>query len=214
MYMPDFYTVKEDVISGKSGNVEYSVYYPVISAPKTGAAPTINNFSQYNATMFEKNVQTVFAPSAASSSETLNVSCHFQVMYQSRFMISFKYLICSYDKHLHSVNLVESSTWNTHTGSAVRLGELFRSNVRHNEIILYTMCSKIREACAEGENFYDDWQPRLYSSFNPSAYYVCAEGIVFYFPPGMLKSDIYNSTEILIPFRELCNQLKTGLLKP
>ena len=55
--MNDFmekYKIKTQIVSEKRGNLNYDIYYPVIEQPATTAAGSINNFSKFAASEFEK----------------------------------------------------------------------------------------------------------------------------------------------------------------
>ncbi len=213
MHKSKYSEVKSGLFSGTVGNIKYDIYYPVISGNVTVAENTVNNFSEFSASRYENFVRNVLSEKWGNAKE-LKFLRIFQVMYHSKFMISYKYEMSTYDDKMERMCIVESATWNTATGFELRLNEFFRGNVRFREIVLYILKSKIKEKCAAGERFCPDWENRLYSAFNPNCYYVCMEGIVIYMPPGTLAESKGKSLEILIPFMELKNQLKTNLLKP
>ena len=209
MYKRNLYDIACDVICGREGKVDYSIYCPVIESPQTGGTSTINNFSRHSSGEFINYIKNDLAPSAK---QDVSVARCFLLMYQSRFMVSFKYEMNSFDKKMNPITVINGVVWNTKEGSGVALCEFFRGNVRYREMILYVISSKIREKITIGEKFYTDWYARLYSTFKTENYFVCSEGFVFLFPDGTLKEKCGRTEEYLVPFIELKNQIKTVLL--
>lgn len=212
MLRKSFYDVKTEIICNECGNVKYDIHYPVILQPSTVPTGTVNNFSLHQAREFEKYVCGVLAPAAQRSEEEMRASMRYQIMYNSRFLISYKYEMCAFDANCKQQFFTKGAVWNTSCGSAVRLTEFFRGNVRYKEIILYILSSKIKEKIAQGEKFHPDWNTRMYGTFKPENYYICTEGFIFLFPQGTLKADCGRTEEYLVSFMELRNQMKTGLL--
>ncbi|MBQ3053895.1 MAG: hypothetical protein IJC89_03205 [Clostridia bacterium] len=202
--------IKTCIISDKTGNLKYDIYYPFIEK-KNVVTNSINNFSLFLAKEFEKHIQTNLKKYLIGEEEEFVITRTFKVSYKSRFLLSYKYDISSYNEQSDKILYIESANWDLKNGSAVKLREFFRGNVRYKEIILYIICSKIREAICKGEKFYPDWQARIYSSFSVDRYYISNEGFVIYFPVGVLKSE--KSSEFLISFKELRNQISTILLR-
>ena len=205
------YKVKTKIVSEKRGNLSYDIYYPLIEEPSTAMTGSINNFSRFAAGEFEKFIHSGIVPAAREKKEDFSVARIYRLMYSSRFVISYKYEISSYDKDMNRIYLVSGATWNVRTGSLVRLGDFFRQNVKYREMILYILESRIKEKIAGGEKFFDDWKSRLYMSFKTGNYYLCPEGFVFYFDCGTLSASEIKPREFLISFRELKNQIKIGL---
>ena len=206
------YKIRTEIVSQKRGNLSYDIHYPVIENPVGTAVGSINNFSKFAASEFEKFIHSSIVPAAREREGDFSVARVYRLMYSSRFIISYKYEINSYDNKMNRINLVSGATWNTRTGSLIRLGDFFRGNVRYREMLLYILHSRIKQQIVNGEKFFDDWSARLYASFKTENYYLCAEGMVFYFPYGALKPNEDRPTEFMISFMELKNQLKTEML--
>jgi len=206
--MRNLYTVTSEIISGEQGNIQYTAYYPIITSPENGAMRTINNFSGHACGEFIKYVREL----SKCTEKTISVTRCYQLMYSSRFLISFKYETTLPDKdngmYFHKSGVV----WNTSCGSAVTVKEFFRGNVRYKEMILYILSGKIKEKVSKGERFCGDWHSRLYSSWQNMGYYICPEGFVFLLPKNTLRDEENSTAEILIPFAELKNQLGGRLL--
>ena len=205
------YKIRTEMVSQKRGNLCYDIHYPVIEKPDGTATASINNFSKFAAGEFEKFIHSSIVPAAREKEGDFSVARVYRLMYSSRFIISYKYEINSYDNKMNRINLVSGATWNTRTGSLVRLGDFFRKNVRYREMILYILSGKIKQRIADGENFFDDWNARLYAFFKTENYYLCTEGMVFYFPYGALKPNEDRPSEYMISFMELKNQIRTEI---
>ena len=205
------YKIKTQIVSEKRGNLSYDIYYPVIESPSTVATGSINNFSKFAAGEFEKFIHSGIVPEARKIEGDFSVARIYRLMYTSRFVISYKYETTSYDKNMNRIYLISGATWNTRTGSLIRLGDFFRQNVKYREMILYMLESRIKEKTAKGEKFFDDWKIRLYAAFKTENYYLCPEGFVFYFPYGMLSGGEAKPCEFMISFMELKNQIKTQI---
>ena len=126
-------------------------------------------------------------------------------MFYSRFIISYKYEGVTFDEKGCLKNIIFGAVWNTRTCSAYKLKDFFKNNVRHKEIILYVLTSKIKEKISRGEAPAPDWLVKLYSSFDYLGYYLCKEGFVFVLPYDVFPGD--TQPEILISYMELKNQL-------
>lgn len=205
--MRNLYTINPEIINGESGKVKYTVYCPVIEKPVTGAIQTINNFSRHACGEFVKYAGELGTVMQEESSIT---RCY-QLMYSSRFIISYKYEMHLFNQSLRPYNKISGAVWNINSGSAVGIKEFFRGNVRYKEMILYILSGKIKEKIASGEKVYSDWYSRLYACWNNMGYYLCNEGFVFLLPEQTLKEEI-RTQEILVPFSELKNQLGGRLL--
>ncbi len=205
--MRNLYTITPEIISGEVGKLQYTSYCPVITKPENSATRTINNFSRHACGEFVKYAACI----GEKMEEENSITRCYQLMYTSRFVISFKYEMHLFDEKLKPYNCVTGAVWNTSDGSGVNIKEFFRGNVRYREMILYILSGKIKEKIASGEKFFSDWHSRLYSSWQNTGYYVCPEGFVFLIPRGSLKEET-RTMEILVSFSELKNQIKTVLL--
>lgn len=206
--MKNMYTITSEIINGKEGKLQYTAYCPVITKPENGAMRTVNNFSRHACGEFIKYAREI---SKIMTEENSIVRC-FQLMYSSRFIVSFKYEMQLFDEKLMPYNQISGAVWNAYCGSGVALKEFFRGNVRYKEMILYILSGKVKEKAAKGEVFCSGWNERLYAAWEGMGYYLCPEGFVFLMPKNTVKAEENRTTEIFIPFAELKNQLGGRLL--
>ena len=205
--MRKMYAVNSEIISGEAGKLKYTAYCPIIEKPEKGAIRTINNFSRHACGEFVKYAMVM----GEKIQEESSIARCYQLMYASRFIISFKYEMHLFDENLKPYNNITGAVWNVSDGSGVHVKEFFRWNVRYKEMILYVLSGKIKEKIAAGEKFYTEWHSNLYSAWQNMGYYICPEGFVFLIPAGVLKEET-RTREVLVTFSELKNQLGGPLL--
>lgn len=133
-------------------------------------------------------------------------------MFSSRFLISFKYEMNVFDEKKVQYRHISGAVWNVANGSSVHIKEFFRGNVRFKEMVLYILSGKIKEKIVCGENVRKDWHTCLYAAWQNTGYYICKEGFVFLLPKNTVKINEKGTTEILVSFSELKNQLGSRLL--
>lgn len=200
--------IKTDILYDTAGANKCVSHYPVISSPKTHAVTSINNFSRYFAENFLNSTLNNVFPQITK--ENITSSMYWQLMFSSRFVLSYKYEATTYNKKGECKTLISGAVWNMLTGCAFKLKDFFRPNVRYKEIILYTLSGRIKERISKGETFLNGWYGTLYSAFDFSGYYLCKEGFVFIFEEGTLKEE--SPCELLISYMELKNQLNLNLI--
>ncbi len=200
--------IKTEILYDTIGSNKCIVHYPVITSPHSFATTSINNFSKYYAENFLNTTLTDVFP--CLTSEPVTSSMYWQLMFSSRFALSYKYEFTTYNKKGQCIPCISGVVWNTYTGSAFKLKDFFRPNVRYKEIILYILSGKIKERNSKGDTFLNGWYGTLYSAFDSSGYYLCKEGFVFIFEAGTLKAD--RPCELLISYMELKNQLNLKLI--
>ncbi len=198
--------IKSEIITSHFGGNNCIVHFPVITHPQNQPLNSINNFSRYSAEKFADEVLNSTMPYLPPNNLTI-LRC-WQLMYKSRFVLSYKYEISTYDKNLTYKTSILGAVWNIKYGSSFCLKDFFKKNVRFKELILYILCSKIKDRISKGEVFYPDWYARLYASFDKAGFYLCLEGFVFIFPDGSLKEEHNFHFEQLISYMELKNQLE------
>lgn len=208
MNLKSLYTITPEIIGGEAGKLQYTAYCPIITKPENRATQTINNFSRHACGEFIKYACELGREICEESSVT---RCY-QLMFSSRFLISFKYEMRMFDEKKEPFIFAAGSVWNTSCGSAAGLKEFFRGNVRYREMILYILSGKIKEKEASGEKLCPDWHSRLYAAWKNMGYYLCKEGFVFLLPPKTIKAEETRTSEILVTFAEIKNQLGGRLL--
>lgn len=200
--------IKTEILYDTIGSNKCIVHYPLITSPNTFSTISINNFSKYFAENFLNTTLNDIFPHLTSNPVTS--SMYWQLMFSSRFVLSYKYEATTYNKNGECKTILCGAVWNVLTGSAFKLKDFFRPNVRHKEIILYILSGKIKERTSKGETFLSGWYGTLYSVFDSSGYYLCKEGFVFIFEEGTLKEE--SPCELLISYMELKNQLNLKLI--
>lgn len=198
--------IKTEILYDTLGSNKCIVHYPVITSPQSFATISINNFSKFHAENFINITMNEVFPNLTS--EPVTSSMYWQLMFSSRFTLSYKYESLTYNKNGECKTLICGAVWNIHTGSAFKLQDFFRPNVRYKEIILYILSGKIKERISKGETFLNGWYGALYSC--SSGFYLCKEGFVFIFEEGTLTPGC--PCELLISYMELKNQLNLKLI--